>query len=495
MCGIIGVTGADDPLRDRCSTGLTPPRVPGLRLRRRRPRGRGRFQRRGGPEPVRAAGPPCGRESISALERVAPTAPSGAQRHRPHPLGDPRCPDRGERPPPPRLQRASRRRAQRHHREPPRARRQARRRGPRPHLANRHGGGRSPRRGGDRRRCRLLEAVRRCVRCCGATTPSPSPRPTSRRCSSPPAAPRRSSSAAPSGSASSPPTSPPCSDTTRRAVCPRGRRGGRSPAGRDHGSSTPPEQPVAAGASCTSPGVCVRPSGRASRTSCRRRSTSSPAPSPTRCSAASCRKARRSSRSSSSASASCRRSPGSIVDRLRLQLPRRLARRGAPSSRWAKLPCTAEIASEFRYRDPVIDTTTLVLAISQSGETVDTFHALREAKRRGARTMVVTNVVDSLMAREADGVLYTHAGPEIGVASTKCHLAQIMLAAGLRPPPGRAREHLGREVAAVIGARLGELPGLVCRGVGELRRVRGRREQLAGRQRRLLPRARASATR
>ncbi len=94
---------------------------------------------------------------------------------------------------------------------------------------------------------------------------------------------------------------------------------------------------------------------------------------------------------------------------------------------WAKLPASAEIASEFRYREPVIDDRTLVIAISQSGETVDTFHALREAKRRGARTIVVTNVVDSLMAREADGVLYTRAGPEIGVASTKCHTSQLAL--------------------------------------------------------------------
>ncbi|MGH9304669.1 MAG: glutamine--fructose-6-phosphate transaminase (isomerizing), partial [Acidimicrobiales bacterium] len=94
---------------------------------------------------------------------------------------------------------------------------------------------------------------------------------------------------------------------------------------------------------------------------------------------------------------------------------------------WARLPTTTEIASEFRYRDPVLDERTLVIAISQSGETVDTFQALREARRKGARAVVLTNVVDSLMAREADGVLYTRAGPEIGVASTKCHLAQLAM--------------------------------------------------------------------
>ncbi len=134
--------------------------------------------------------------------------------------------------------------------------------------------------------------------------------------------------------------------------------------------------------------------------------------------------------------------------------------------RWARLPATAEIASEFRYRDPVLDERTLVVAISQSGETVDTYHALREAKQRGARTMVVTNVVDSLMAREADGVLYTRAGPEVGVASTKCHLAQIILFQVFALHMARARGALEPEEAAVIGARLGELPGLVSRALG-----------------------------
>ena len=92
---------------------------------------------------------------------------------------------------------------------------------------------------------------------------------------------------------------------------------------------------------------------------------------------------------------------------------------------WARLPTEADIASEFRYRDPVLDEHTLAVCISQSGETADTLEAVREAKRSGARTLVVTNVVGSSMAREADGVVYTRAGPEIGVASTKCHLAQL----------------------------------------------------------------------
>ncbi len=93
--------------------------------------------------------------------------------------------------------------------------------------------------------------------------------------------------------------------------------------------------------------------------------------------------------------------------------------------RWVKVPAEVDIASEFRYRDPVLNERTLCVGVSQSGETLDTSEAMREAARLGARLLVVSNVVDSSMARAADGVLYTRAGPEIGVASTKCHLAQI----------------------------------------------------------------------
>jgi len=93
---------------------------------------------------------------------------------------------------------------------------------------------------------------------------------------------------------------------------------------------------------------------------------------------------------------------------------------------WARLPVEIDIASEFRYRDPVVDDRTLVIGVSQSGETVDTFQAIRAAGSFGARVLVICNVVDSSMARECDAVLYTRAGPEIGVASTKTHLAQIV---------------------------------------------------------------------
>jgi glucosamine--fructose-6-phosphate aminotransferase (isomerizing) len=92
---------------------------------------------------------------------------------------------------------------------------------------------------------------------------------------------------------------------------------------------------------------------------------------------------------------------------------------------WARLAVETEIASEFRYRDPVLDSDTLVIAVAQSGETLDTMEAVRHAKHQGARILAVVNVVDSSIAREADAVLYTRAGPEVGVASSKTHVAQI----------------------------------------------------------------------
>ena len=94
--------------------------------------------------------------------------------------------------------------------------------------------------------------------------------------------------------------------------------------------------------------------------------------------------------------------------------------------RWARLPAEIDIASEFRYRDPVLDSRTLVIGVSQSGETVDTLQAMRQARLEGARLLVISNIVDSSMAREADGALYTRAGPEIGVAATKTLLTQIV---------------------------------------------------------------------
>ncbi len=129
---------------------------------------------------------------------------------------------------------------------------------------------------------------------------------------------------------------------------------------------------------------------------------------------------------------------------------------------WTRKPAEASVASEFRYSDPLVGPDTLVILISQSGETADTLAALREAKRRGAPTLAVVNVVGSTLAREADAVLTTQAGPEIGVASTKAYLAQVAALAlvGLHLAAGRKEwDSQRQEIAAGILA----LPALVER--------------------------------
>ena len=91
------------------------------------------------------------------------------------------------------------------------------------------------------------------------------------------------------------------------------------------------------------------------------------------------------------------------------------------------IPVSVDAASEFRYRDPIVDKNTLIIAVSQSGETADTLAAVREAKAKGSKVVSICNAVGSSLVRESDGVLYTHAGPEIGVASTKAYVAQIAM--------------------------------------------------------------------
>ncbi len=93
---------------------------------------------------------------------------------------------------------------------------------------------------------------------------------------------------------------------------------------------------------------------------------------------------------------------------------------------WVRIPCEVELASEFRYRDPILDRSTLVIAISQSGETMDTLMALRHAKEQKARVLAICNTNGSTIPRESDAVLYTHGGPEIAVASTKAFLTQLV---------------------------------------------------------------------
>jgi glutamine---fructose-6-phosphate transaminase (isomerizing) len=93
---------------------------------------------------------------------------------------------------------------------------------------------------------------------------------------------------------------------------------------------------------------------------------------------------------------------------------------------WTRIPCEVELASEFRYRDPIVGPTTLVVAISQSGETADTLMAIRHAREQGSRVLAICNTNGSTIPRESDAVIYTHAGPEIGVASTKGFLTQLI---------------------------------------------------------------------
>ena len=127
----------------------------------------------------------------------------------------------------------------------------------------------------------------------------------------------------------------------------------------------------------------------------------------------------------------------------------------------ARLPVEIEVASEFRYREPVLNARTLCIVVSQSGETIDTLEALREAKRQGAKTLAILNVKGSSISRETDDVLYIHAGPEIGVASTKAYMAMVAAFELLAVWLGRARGTLSDDRAAEIISALRATPGLV----------------------------------
>ena len=131
----------------------------------------------------------------------------------------------------------------------------------------------------------------------------------------------------------------------------------------------------------------------------------------------------------------------------------------------ARIPCTAENASEFRYADPLVDATTLTIAISQSGETADTLAAVREAKRRGSTVVAVTNVVGSALSLEADAVLYMQSGPEICVLATKTLLAQMACGLLIALSLGAARGTLGAERHRELTEELRAIPGRVGRAL------------------------------
>ncbi|AVZ74794.1 glutamine--fructose-6-phosphate transaminase (isomerizing) [Streptomyces lunaelactis] len=118
---------------------------------------------------------------------------------------------------------------------------------------------------------------------------------------------------------------------------------------------------------------------------------------------------------------------------------------------WTRIPCEVELASEFRYRDPILDQRTLVIAISQSGETMDTLMALRHAREQGAKVLAICNTNGSTIPRESDAVLYTHAGPEVAVASTKAFLTQLVACYLLALYLGQVRgTKWGDEIQSVI---------------------------------------------
>ena len=135
---------------------------------------------------------------------------------------------------------------------------------------------------------------------------------------------------------------------------------------------------------------------------------------------------------------------------------------------WTRLPVEIEIASEFRYRDPVLGPDTLTVAVSQSGETIDTLEAARHAGRQGSQVIAVTNTVGSSLAREADGVFYTHAGPEIGVAATKTFATQMVSQHLLALYLAQVRGSMFPEEIAEIIARLNELPDKVQQTIDEV---------------------------
>jgi glucosamine--fructose-6-phosphate aminotransferase (isomerizing) len=130
-----------------------------------------------------------------------------------------------------------------------------------------------------------------------------------------------------------------------------------------------------------------------------------------------------------------------------------------------QLPVEVDYGSEYRYRNPIVDEKTLAIVITQSGETADTLAALREARRKGARSLAVCNVVGSMATREADGTIYTHAGPEIGVASTKAFTSQLVALHLLALHLGQARGALSLEDSRPHVAALLQLPQVLERAL------------------------------
>lgn len=137
----------------------------------------------------------------------------------------------------------------------------------------------------------------------------------------------------------------------------------------------------------------------------------------------------------------------------------------------SKIPVRVELASEFRYRKPLLDPNGLVVIVSQSGETADSLAALREAKSKGIETLAIVNVVGSSIAREADHVFYTLAGPEIAVATTKAYSTQLIAAYVLAIKFAIAREEISEEEAQEMIKELTELPDKISKILDEKERI------------------------
>ena len=137
----------------------------------------------------------------------------------------------------------------------------------------------------------------------------------------------------------------------------------------------------------------------------------------------------------------------------------------------ARIPVEVDLASEFRYRDPIIDDNSLVIVISQSGETADSLAALREAQRRGVKVLGIVNVVGSSIAREADSVLYTWAGPEIAVATTKAYSTQLAALYLLAIYLGKKRGKLEQSVYNEMIQELQDLPDKIQSLLGDKERI------------------------
>ncbi|MFB7914216.1 glutamine--fructose-6-phosphate transaminase (isomerizing) [Streptomyces sp. NPDC056061] len=146
---------------------------------------------------------------------------------------------------------------------------------------------------------------------------------------------------------------------------------------------------------------------------------------------------------------------------------------------WTRIPCETELASEFRYRDPILGPRTLVVAISQSGETMDTLMAVRHAREQGAKVLAICNTNGSTIPRESDAVLYTHAGPEVAVASTKAFLTQLVACYLVALYLGQnCGTKWGDEIRTVV-RQLSEMPGSVARVLGAMEPVRALARSLA----------------